>query len=156
MHACTCAHTYTYPPATRVAHSHDQSTETQSSKALNNQFHPNSCATSIIQCGTAASWALILFVGLANDEPKRFINSCTFFWSHIIFKYILCSCHFSYLQWSGIWTETNWKITVSLQTYNLEHYTGIHQVTRYIRLNNNTSSPTKSWESHGMPVQGAW
>ena len=147
MHSCTCAHTYTYPPATRVAHSHDQSTETQSSKALNKQFHPNSCATgtSIIQYGTAASWALILFVGLANDVPKRFINPCTFF-SDLIFKYILCNYNFSYLQWSGIWIERNWKRTVSLQTYNFEHYTGIHQVTRYIRLNNNTNSPTKSGE----------
>ena len=52
MHACTCVHTYTYPLAAHVAHSHDQSTETQSSKALNNQFHPNSCATSLTHCGS--------------------------------------------------------------------------------------------------------
>ena len=70
VHILTAAH---------VAHSHDQSTETQSSKALNNQFHPNSCATSLAQCGTAASCALILFVGLANYVSKRFINPCTFF-----------------------------------------------------------------------------
>ena len=75
---CTCAHTYTCPPATRVAHSRDPSAETQPSKALNNQFHPNSWATRLTLYQTAASWALILFVCLANYVPKQFINPCTF------------------------------------------------------------------------------